>query len=137
MGLFHEDSPENHEVEVYFDAEPGLFYEVDNAYVMFLEEHKAPFKCTVGIKIVVPCMFDMHLLMLDAQKVGYWFTSQFQVINGGGYLCTYLHAKKALADTVEVLAKTDELVIYNFSNRGTLIVSPRISAELKSIFGEQ
>lgn len=137
MGLFHEDSPVEREVVAHLDVEPGLFYEIDNAYVMYLEEFKAPFKATVGDKIPVTCMFDLHWLMRDDVKVGFWFESQFQVMNGGGYLCTFLHAKKAKADTVEVLVKTDALVLYNFPNRGTLVISPKVSPELLTIYDEQ
>lgn len=139
MGLFHdEETQTGRTVSILFDStEPGLFYEVDKAHVMFLSQHTGMFDCFIGDRIPIACMFDAYWLMKDSERIGFWFTTQFKIINGGGYLCAFLESKKGKADVAETLVKTDHVVVYHFPNRGTLIVSPLVSPEFAVVLAEQ
>jgi len=139
MGLFHADVTQTGRVvQILIDVAPGLFYAADGAHVMFLREFTGMFDCHIGERIPISCMFDVYWLVdADKEKIGFWFTTQFKVINGGGYLCTFLESKKGKADVAETLVKTDDLVVFHYPNRGTLLISPRISPEITTIIDEQ
>lgn len=138
MGLFHVQEKEIKESTVYFDVEPGLFYEVDTGFVTVTKSITAPFAVELGDRLTLSCMFDINWLMHSGVKIGFHFATQFQIVNGGGYICTFLQTKKPqTTGKVEVLVKTDALVIYHFANRGTLVISPKVSPEIQNIFIEQ
>jgi hypothetical protein len=82
-------------------------------------------------------MFDCYWLLHEGQKVGYYFRSTFQVLNGGGYVCAYMGAARGAADRVEILLNTEELVVFHYPGKGTMIISPHVGTELTQIFTEQ
>lgn len=138
MGLFHDDETQTGRVvQILIDVAPGLFYETDGAHVMFLRGFNEMFDCFIGDRIPISCMFDVYWLMKDSERVGFWFSTQFKIINGGGYLCAFLESKKSKAEVAETLVKTDDIVIFHFPNRGTLIISPAVSPEVATIIDEQ
>lgn len=138
MGLFYgEETQTGRRVQILIDVAPGLFYESDGAHVMFLREFTGMFDCFIGDRIPISCMFDVYWLMKDGERIGFWFTTQFKIINGGGYLCSFLESKKAKAEVAETLVKTNDLVIFHFPNRGTLIISPAVSPEVLNVIDEQ
>ncbi len=124
------------EIALNLDVKPGAFYELPTGFLLPIKE--LPFKtvCTIGQRLPVSCMFDIYLTMIGKERVGFYFTSRFETTNGGGYLLTALK-NKGEATEVEVPIRTDDLVVYNYPNRGTLAVSPQVSTEIETIFSEQ
>lgn len=121
---------------LYIDAEPFTFYELGEGFALFNEPQKAG-NLSVGPRIPVSCMFEVYWLTRNGQKIGHYFVSQFQTVNHGAYVVTFLNNGVGKATLVEVLLKTETLVIYNYPNRGTLIVCPVLSEDLQTVFEEQ
>jgi hypothetical protein len=117
--------------------DPHLFYELDGGHALLRTALPARAQITVGELIPLSCMFDAYWLLVRGERVGYLFTTSFQVKNSGGFICAFMEAKRGAADRVEVLLKTDDCVIYNFPNKGTLVISPAIAEEVTTIFDEQ
>jgi hypothetical protein len=118
------------------DMEPGSFYDMPSGFVLPTKTISKGSQLEIGQALTVSCMFSIALVNLDGERVGFYFTTQFGVVNGGAYLITSLK-NKGKATTVDVLIRTDELVLYNYPNRGTLAISPLISDEILTIFEEQ
>jgi hypothetical protein len=129
--------PDVEDFIVKLDSDPHFFYTTEAGCTLYLQKVKQGTVLQVGPRIPILCLFKAHWLLLDGQKVGYVFDSEFQVSNKGGYIMAYLEKGVGKAATVEVLVKTDTLVIYSFPNRGTLIVSPHIGEDMKSVLDEQ
>jgi hypothetical protein len=91
---------------------------------------------TVGQRLPVSCMFDVHFALVEGARVGFLFTSRFEVKNGGSYLMTYLN-NKGPATEHETLVKDENLVIFHYPNKGTLAISPLVNPEIDTIFTEQ
>lgn len=127
----------------FIDAEPGLFFEISGlgvaAHAVFFAEHKGPSVFGIGPQINVNGMFAVYWLTKGETRVGLLFTSTFQVINAGGYLVAFMNQARGRASQVDVLFKSDDLglVIYNFPNRGTMVVLTKIGDEVLTIFEEQ
>jgi hypothetical protein len=135
MGLF---TPQRITVlNVELDSEAHLFYSTDHGFALYTQEMKQGTTLKIGDRIPVACMFEVHWLLRDGEKVGYLFNSQFQVTNKGGYIMTYMNSGAGKASAVEVLVKTDTLVIYSFPNHGALVISPHIGQDIISILEEQ
>lgn len=91
----------------------------------------------VGEQIPLDCMFEAFWLTRNGKKVGYFFRSSFQVANEGGYICAFMASQRGTADRVEVLLKTEDLIVFHYPSKGTILVSPHVAAELSVIFQEQ
>lgn len=119
------------------DMDPHLFYELDGGHALFRQ--RIPFRSefVIGDRIPLSCMFEGYWLMIGTERVGYIFSSQFQTVNNGGFIVTFMEAKRGSATTSETLLKTDDICVFNFPNKGTLIVSPAIGEETVTIFEEQ
>jgi len=117
------------------DADPGIFYSIGNGYALFPNYMKAG-EIEIGPRILLNCMFQGYQLFRKEVRVGYYFETQFKSSNHGGYIVTYLN-NKGPATSVEILLKTKELVICNYPNRGTLIISPTVNERVQVIFSEQ
>ena len=122
--------------ELLLDAENGIFYHVDQGFAFFLKPVKSGF-FQLGDQIPMNSMIDCFWLLKDGTKVGYFFQSQFQFKNMGGYLVSYMNHAQGKATTAELIARTEDLVVYNFPNKGTLVISNKINEELENIFSEQ
>jgi hypothetical protein len=118
------------------DLKPGTFYDMPRGFLLPLKELVAGTQVTVGQRLAVSCMFDIYMAYLDKERVGFYFTTRFAVENCGGYLITTLSGKDE-ATEVETLIKTDELIVYNYPNKGTLAITPLVSEEVLRIFEEQ
>ena len=123
-------------MKLQLDAVPGTFYALGNGFFLPLKE--LPFLTEVVISPPLPvhCMFDISLVTIGDERVGFYFTTRFTVENCGGYLLTYLQSKGE-ATEVEVLIRTDDLIVYNYPNRGTLAITPLVSDKITTIFEEQ
>jgi hypothetical protein len=120
------------------DMDPHLFYELDGGFAMFLRPMPFTHTFFVGQPIPLSCMFDAHWLVDgDEQRIGYVFSSRFQVQNAGGYIVTFMESKRGLANAVEVLIKTDDLIVFHYPNKGTMAVIPKVSVDLETILQEQ
>lgn len=122
--------------KLHLDAEPFTFYELGEGFALFQQPQKAGI-ITIGPRVPVSCMFEVYWLTRNGDKIGHYFVSQFQTVNHGAYVVTFLNNGVGKATLVEVLLKTDTLVIYNYPNRGTLIVCPVLTDDLLTIFQEQ
>lgn len=123
-------------LHLYLDADPGYFYELEGGYAIFKEPVKSG-TIVKGSQIPLNCMFEAYWLMRSGEKIGYYFVSQFQSANHGGYVVTWMNTGVGKATSVEVMLKTDSLVIFNYPNAGTLVISPLINEEISTIFSEQ
>lgn len=128
---------ESQYLKVTLDTEAHLFYALGEGHALFTTKIEAGAVVTVGERIPVSCMFQMHWLVLNNAKVGFYFESQFHVVNSGGFLATYMNRGVGKASTVEVLLKTPDLVVYHYTNRGTIAVCPVIGDDVKTVFEEQ
>lgn len=118
------------------DCKPGEFYELPGFYFLPLLDIGSGTDLTVGPRLPLSCMFEIHFAMIGSERVGYFFQSRFEVRNGGSYLQTYMR-NKGLATVTEPLIKDETLVVYNFPNRGALAISPLVNEEINTIFLEQ
>lgn len=135
VGLFIPKRPTALTVDL--DSESQLFYSTDLGFTLYSQELKQGTVLKIGERIPVACMFEVRWLLLDGRKIGYLFNSQFQVTNKGGYIMTYMNSGAGKASAVEVLVKTDTLVVYHFPNHGTLVISPYIGNDIQNILEEQ
>lgn len=132
--------PSTGQVKVSIDTEPGLFFELTDqpgVYATFFVPSKGLTVFDLGDRVPISCMFDVNWLTRGGQRVGLVFRSTFQVKNGGGYLVAFMNQARGKAQSVDVLLKTDDLVIYNYPNKGTLVVLTQIGPEVTTIFEEQ
>lgn len=136
MGFFNVQNILRKRIRLDVKADPYVFYEVKDGYAILQKEVKAG-SLTLGSRIPLSCMFDVFWLIKRGQKVGHYFTSQFQISNHGGYLVTYMNNGAGKASMVEVMLKTDDLVVYNFPNKGTLVISTKVNEETQTVFAEQ
>lgn len=119
------------------DMDAFLFYRTWDAYALLYEPVRYGDPLTVGDRVPLACMFDANWLMRGDIRIGVVFMSQFHVKNGGGYILAYLQQGIGRAVTVEVLLKTENLVIYHYPNRGTLVICPHVGDEVLNIMLEQ
>lgn len=116
---------------------PGTFYQLDNGHFLPTDKLAQGTEIVMGKKLPLSSMFDIFIAQTaDGVRAGFYFSTRFSVKNGGGYLITYLTNKNE-ATEVETLIRTDDLVVYNYPNRGTLAVSPKVNQEIETIFMEQ
>lgn len=118
------------------DAESGIFCAVDEGYMLATVDLKAGTVLTEFNKLAVGGMFAIYVCFIDSVRVGFYFTTPFTCENRGGYLVTYM-AQRKQASEVETMIRTDELVVYDYPNCGTLAISPSMSDDLVTIFEEQ
>jgi len=124
------------EIILDLNVSPGTFYELPNGFFLPVKDLALRTPLVLGNKLPVSCMFDIYVVMIDKERVGFYFTSRFDTTNGGGYLITTLKGKEE-ATEVDVLVRTPDLVVYHYPNKGTLVISPKVSNEIKIIFLEQ
>lgn len=124
------------ELKLELDADPGTFYELGNGFFLPLCHMKFLTSVKIEDPLPVRCMFDISLVTYEGERVGFYLTTRFTVKNAGGYLLTYLQSKGE-ATEVEVLIRTDDLIVYNYPNRGSLAVTPLVSDKITTIFEEQ
>lgn len=120
---------------------PHLFHELGGGHILLNADIEVGATLVRKDKLPLACMFEAYRLHAVTAKgstnIGYYFTSQFQTVNTGQYIATFMESKRGTAEAVEVLLKTDELVIFNYRNRGTIVVSPHVTDEVRVIFEEQ
>lgn len=118
------------------DCLPGTFYEVQGQWLLPTTCIEVGSTLEVGPRLPVTCMLDIHWAMLHGSRVGFVLSSRFEVVNGGSYLMTFLRNKGPATD-VETLIKDENLVVFNYPNKGTLAISPLVNPEIDTIFVEQ
>lgn len=118
------------------DCKPGQFYELAGLYFLPTRDIVAGQELTEGQRLAASGMFEIWFAMLGTERCGFIFRSQFETVNKGAYLLTRMRGK-GQATEVEVLAKSEDLVVYNYPNVGTLAVSPLVNSEIDTIFVEQ
>lgn len=118
------------------DAESGVFCTLDKGFLLPVKDLKSGTEITEMTRLPVGGMFTINLCFIDGERVGFYFTTAFVVDNAGGYLVTYM-ARKKEATEIEVMIRTDELVVYNYPNCGTLAISPLVNEDVLTIFEEQ
>ncbi|BAG41602.1 hypothetical protein [Ralstonia phage phiRSL1] len=126
-------------MELSLVAVPTLFYALGEGFALFKEVTDP---CTVIVDQPIPlngCMFDAFWLrrVVDNERVGYWFRSQFHTVNRGTFVVAHLNSQAGKAANVEVMLKTDHLIIYNYPNKGTLLLCPQANQRVQEIFEEQ
>jgi len=118
------------------ECKPGEFYELQGLYFLPLIELPSGIEITRGPQLPLSCMFEISFAMCGSERCGYFFSSRFEVRNGGSYLLTHLK-NKGPATQSETLIKDETLVVFNYPNRGSLAISPLVNQEIDHIFTEQ
>jgi hypothetical protein len=136
LGSLFKSVPQTQELRLPLDADSGLFYELESGYAIFKSRVKAG-PVQKGARLPLNCMLEAYELLRDGVRVGFFFVSQFQISNCGGYLVTWMTNGAGRANSVEVMLKTEDLVVLNYPNRGTLVISPKVNAPILSVFEEQ
>lgn len=136
MTDFQPPTIEGTTVDLFIETTPGIFHEMeDQSFVLFFKPFKG--QATVGQPLTLAGMFQAWWLLQDGKKVGMMFRTHFQVLNEGGFIVAFMNKARGRAVATDVVSKTEELVIYNYPNRGTLITTPKTSAAVATIFEEQ
>lgn len=119
------------------ECRPGVFIECAEGHVLPTVVVPENTLLIIGERLPLNCMFDIYFVTnAEGARVGFLFNSKFQVINGGSYLLTKL-ASKSKAEVAEVLIREEDLVVYNYPNKGTLAISPLVNSEIETILAEQ
>jgi hypothetical protein len=132
MALF--DLP-NPSLALPMTLDEGYFFQLGTQYLLPLETIPVGSVLTLT-PWVVKSMFRISYGMFENRRVALCFNSQFTVINGGGYLITYMNKKDPVLE-YNLLVKTPQVVIYNYPNRGALVISPRVSPDILGFIEEQ
>lgn len=114
----------------------GVFYTLKEGWVLLNRDVPRGSELIVSKDLPIRCMFKVQELTFEATRVGFLFTSGFEVINRGGFLFTHLKNKPP-ATEYDTLIKDEFLVLYDYPNRGTLAISPLVSDDIQTIFEEQ
>jgi hypothetical protein len=121
---------------------PHVFYELGGGHVLLTA--KVPDRHVVLVREQIPldCMFELRRIQAtdgvdSVVNIGYYFSSQFKVINNGGHIVTFLETKRGTAEKSEILIKSEDLVVIHFPNRGTMVISPALDDHTRLIFEEQ
>ncbi len=141
--LFNRDSAAKAgSLKLDLEATAGIFYDlhteegVPAGHALFKINVKAG-ELTRGQRIPLSGFFQAYILLQEGQRVGFNFVSQFQTENQGGYLVTFVSKAAGKATQCDTVVKTEDMVVFNYPNRGTLVISPRINESIDSIFQEQ
>ena len=132
MGLFDAPTPP---IDIPMTLDEGYFFQLGTQYLLPLE----PIPVGSVLRLSpwnVKSMFRISHGQIDGKRVALCFNSQFTVVNGGGYLITYMNKKDPVTE-FNLLVKTPQVVIYNYPNRGTLVISPRVSPDIQGFIEEQ
>jgi hypothetical protein len=125
-------------MKTYIPINVGLFYDLSDG--IFLPIVEISEFSELHIAEIIPaadCMFTINWVELDGVKCGYLFNSKFEIINNGGFITTFLQSGKGKASNVEVLAKSEHLILYHFPNRGSMAVSPIVNSTIANVFESQ
>lgn len=123
-------------IKTRLDYEPELFYEVPIGAIYPIGPIPKNTVLEVGRRIPLLCMLELYEVLSKDVRVGYLFKSSFAMECHGGYLITYLKGKGE-AESHEVLLKLENLIIYNFPNRGAMAASPRVAGNFLKILENQ
>lgn len=125
-------------MKTYIPISLGLFYDLSEG--IFLATTPIPEFSELVVAELIPaadCMFTINWVELNGIKCGYLFNSKFEIINNGGFITTFLQSGKGKASEVDVLARSDYLILYHFPNRGSMAISPIINKTIEDIFQSQ
>lgn len=118
-------------------VEPGTFYQLENGFFLPTEKHAMGTEIEAAKKLPVSGMFDIYIAQTsDGIRAGFYFVTRFSVRNGGGYLMTFL-TNKSEATEVDTVIRNEDLVVFNYPNKGTLAISPKVNQQIETIFLEQ
>ncbi len=119
------------------DLEVQQFYEIDGFFLLVNKEVKARTSIQIGQRLSLQSMFDIYFLTINGDnRSGFAFKSKFETLNNGNYLLTFLKGKGPATEG-ETLIKNDQLVLYNYPNRGSLAIAPQVNSVLSIVFEEQ
>lgn len=118
------------------DIKAGHFYSFHPMYVLMVNDVKAKTKISYN-KHNVNCMFNIHdILDKDKNRIGYAFSSAFDILNTGTYIITKMHRHRDI-NNYTVLIRTKEVILFNYPNVGALAISTKVSPFIKNIIEEQ
>lgn len=123
-------------VSTELESLPGVFYALTNGHFLPTVKVGLHQELNIDQKLPVGGFFDIYICTIDGARVGFYFTSRFPVRNGGGFIVAHM-GRKQEAETCETLIRTDDLIVYDYPNRGTLAICPKVSEEIATIFEEQ
>lgn len=123
-------------IKTLLDMKAHEFYSMAGGFLLPTVDLKQGTEVDVDSKLPVSCMFDVSLAHSNKIRVGFFFKTAFEATNHGGYLITHMQNRRC-ALGCEVLIKNEDLVLYNYPNRGTLAISPKVNKDIETIFDEQ
>ena len=116
--------------------EGGVFYELGQGYAtLFVDTPPAEFE--LGSKFSMPSMLELWELKKDGELAGFYMYSAFSVVNGFGYLATFMESKRGKAKECELHLRHPHLMVYSFPGCGALAVTTKVSDRMLSILLEQ
>lgn len=113
-----------------------LFYELGAGHMLPTVDIAEQSEIVLEKRLPLTCMFEVYIAHSNNNRVGFFFKTIHEVENKGGYLLTYIRNKRP-ATEVDTLVKSEDLVIYNYPNKGTLAICPKVSSDIETIFLEQ
>lgn len=116
--------------------EGGVFYALGQGYATLFAD-TPPSEFELGNKFAMPSMLDMWELKRGGEHVGFYLYSAFSVINGYGYLATFMEAKRGKAKECELQIRHPHVMVYSFPGCGALAVTTKVSERMLSILLEQ
>lgn len=116
--------------------EAGVFYPIDDGHVLLCEAVD-PGPLERGAKYELNSMLEMWDLMRGDKQIGWFFYSAFRVECKGGYLITFMEARRGLADSGTLIVRRPEFVVFDINRCGTLAISMKVNSTMENILMEQ
>lgn len=116
--------------------EAGYFYSLSAGHCILFEDSK-PGIFELGNKFQLDSMFEMWELLRNSNHVGFYFYSGFTVDNKGGFIITFMEAKRGKAKESVLSIRHPDIMLFSYPSCGAIAVSTRVSDHMKSILLEQ
>lgn len=123
------------EYEAPLDMAPGHFYEVGRG-LYILVTTKVSYKEQLMLKRVnLKTLFLIIEVYRGQELIGTMFKTGYSVKHGGSYLLAYMESNEVTES--QLVLRTPNLVIYNYTNKATLALNPTVNANILTVVEEQ
>jgi len=114
----------------------GLFYELNRGHAVLNRDCPAG-DYYLGTELQMNNILQMYELMRGDDRVGFWFYSGFSTKNQGGVLMAYQESKRGKATSSSVLLRHPEVIVFDVTGCGVIVVSPDVNQQLTEILQGQ
>jgi hypothetical protein len=116
--------------------EGGVFYSMEDGFVLCFSNQE-PGLLAKGEEYKLNTMLRMWDLTSEEKPVGFFFSSPFKMESRGGYLVTFMEAKREKATASKLVIRHDSVMVYDVEGCGSMALSTKVSPEVLSILMEQ